>query len=83
MITSAAAWLLIQDDKLDTDERVVDIIPEFGTNGKDVVRVEHNPSILIDGPNCRFFHPRLACPENSSALFVERFPSTWSADTGC
>ena len=33
-ITSAAAWLLIQDGKLSVDERVVDIVPEFGTNGK-------------------------------------------------
>jgi len=39
-ITSAAAWLLIQEGKLSTDERVADIIPEFATNGKDVVTVE-------------------------------------------
>lgn len=39
-ITSAAAWLLIQDGKLDEDERVVDIVPEFGSNGKDVVTVQ-------------------------------------------
>ena len=39
-ITSAAAWLLIQDGKLSVDERVVDIVPEFGTNGKDVITVE-------------------------------------------
>lgn len=39
-ITSAAAWLLIQEGKLDITERVADIVPEFGTNGKDVVDVE-------------------------------------------
>jgi CubicO group peptidase (beta-lactamase class C family) len=39
-ITSAAAWLLIQEGALDTDERVADVIPEFGTNGKREVRVE-------------------------------------------
>ena len=39
-ITSAAGWLLIQDGKLSIDERVCDIIPEFGTNGKDVIKVE-------------------------------------------
>ncbi len=39
-ITSAAAWLLIQENQLGLDERVADIIPEFATNGKDVVRVE-------------------------------------------
>ena len=39
-ITSAAAWLLMQEGKLHADERVADVIPEFGTNGKDVIRVE-------------------------------------------
>lgn len=39
-ITSAAAWMLIQDGALDPDARVADLIPEFGTNGKDAVRVE-------------------------------------------
>ena len=33
-VTSAAAWLLFQDGKLGEDERVSDIIPEFGENGK-------------------------------------------------
>ena len=39
-ITSAAAWLLIQEGKLDPAERVAAIVPEFGTNGKDAVTVE-------------------------------------------
>lgn len=39
-ITSAAAWLLIQQGKLDPQERVVDIVPEFATHGKDVILVE-------------------------------------------
>lgn len=38
-ITSAAAWLLFQDGLLREDERVVDIIPAFGANGKDRVTV--------------------------------------------
>ncbi len=39
-ITSAAGWLLIQEGKLDIKARVVDLVPEFGTNGKDAVTVE-------------------------------------------
>ena len=39
-IVYAAAWLLFQDGKLAEDERVADIIPEFGTQGKDVVTVQ-------------------------------------------
>ena len=39
-ITSSAAWLLMQEGKLDEQERVVDIVPEFGSNGKDVITVQ-------------------------------------------
>ncbi len=39
-ITSAAAWLLIQDGALDIRTRVVDLVPEFGAHGKDAVTVE-------------------------------------------
>ncbi len=39
-ITSAAAWLLIQEGKLDITEKVVTYIPEFGSNGKENVTVE-------------------------------------------
>ncbi len=39
-ITSAAAWLLIQEGKLRLNERVADVIPEFATHGKDVIIVE-------------------------------------------
>jgi CubicO group peptidase (beta-lactamase class C family) len=39
-ITSAAAWLLVEEGKLALDARVADLVPEFGANGKDVVRVE-------------------------------------------
>lgn len=39
-ITSAAAWLLVQEGALSVDERVADIVPEFGTHGKDEIRVE-------------------------------------------
>ncbi len=39
-ITSAAGWLLIQDNLLDCSQRVCEIIPEFGTQGKEVITVE-------------------------------------------
>jgi CubicO group peptidase (beta-lactamase class C family) len=39
-IMSAAAWLLIGDGLLDVNERVAKIVPEFGSNGKDVITVE-------------------------------------------
>jgi CubicO group peptidase (beta-lactamase class C family) len=39
-VTSAAAWLLIEAGRLDEQERVADIIPEFATNGKASVIVQ-------------------------------------------
>src|SRR5262245_38166897 len=38
--TSAAAWLLIEAGKLRLDQRVAELIPEFASNGKDVITVE-------------------------------------------
>jgi CubicO group peptidase (beta-lactamase class C family) len=37
---ASAAWLLIGEGTLDVDRRVAEYIPEFATNGKDVVTVE-------------------------------------------
>ena len=39
-ITSAAAWILIQDGKLDENEIVAEIVPEFGTNEKEGITVQ-------------------------------------------
>ena len=38
-IVAVAIWQLLEEKQLDLDERVADIIPEFGTNGKEVVTV--------------------------------------------
>ena len=38
-VVAAAVWKLMSDGLLDPSERVADIIPEFATNGKDVVTV--------------------------------------------
>ncbi|HXU22587.1 MAG TPA: serine hydrolase domain-containing protein, partial [Tepidiformaceae bacterium] len=39
-IIASAVWTLFEDGLLKLDERVCEIIPEFGTNGKDVITVE-------------------------------------------
>ena len=38
--TSAAAWLLMESGDLDVRETVADIVPEFGTNGKETITVD-------------------------------------------
>ena len=39
-LVAAAIWRLISDRRLDPADRVIDHVPEFGTNGKGVVTVE-------------------------------------------
>ena len=39
-VVASAVWLLIQSGDLDVSKAVAHYIPEFGTNGKDVVTVE-------------------------------------------
>jgi CubicO group peptidase (beta-lactamase class C family) len=53
-IMSAAAWLLIGDGKLNVNERVADIVPEFGSNSKDVITVEQVLLHIGGFPNAPF-----------------------------
>ena len=53
-VTSAAAWLLIEAGELSVDEVVADIVPEFATNGKDVVTVEQLFLHTAGFPNAPF-----------------------------
>ena len=39
-IVGVAVWLLFEDGLLRLDERVAEVIPEFATNGKDIVTME-------------------------------------------
>ena len=39
-LMAVAAWLLIEDGSLDPSRRVAELVPEFGTNGKDTVTIE-------------------------------------------
>jgi CubicO group peptidase (beta-lactamase class C family) len=39
-IISAAAWILMGEGRLDPCERAAEIVPEFGTNGKEAITVE-------------------------------------------
>lgn len=39
-IIAGAVWMIVGEGKLGWSDRVADVIPEFGTNGKDIVTVE-------------------------------------------
>ncbi|HKN01411.1 MAG TPA: serine hydrolase domain-containing protein [Candidatus Binataceae bacterium] len=53
-IMSAASWILIGEGKLKASERVADIVPEFGTNGKDKITVEQVLLHIGGFPNAPF-----------------------------
>lgn len=57
-VVGSGMWALLEDGKLRLDERVADIVPEFGTEGKDVVTVEQL-LLFIGGFPTAPMHPRL------------------------
>jgi len=40
-VIAGAVWLLMAEGHLDVDQKVADLVPEFATNGKDAVTIEH------------------------------------------
>jgi CubicO group peptidase (beta-lactamase class C family) len=75
-ITSAATWILLQEGKLALGDRVADLIPEFGSHGKDIVTVEQCLVHTAGFPSARF-----ACGDwPDPARRLERFagwPLEW------
>ena len=70
-LTSAAAWLLIQEGKLDPCEIVADIIPEFGTHGKDVISVEQLFIHTAGFPTAPFPPPLFHDPAERLRIFSQ------------
>jgi len=55
-IVAAAVWLLFEAELLRLDERVAEIVPECGTNGKEVVTVEQVLLHTAGFPRAPFSH---------------------------
>jgi CubicO group peptidase (beta-lactamase class C family) len=70
-LVASTAWLLLADGRLDPAAKVADLIPEFASNGKDVVTVEQ---VLLHTSG--FPHAPMA-PQlwNDRAARVDRFGS--------
>lgn len=68
-IISSAIWILLGESKLDLGERVAEIIPEFGTNGKDLITVEQVMLHIGGFPNAPY--PQSEWSDRSKRL--ERF----------
>jgi CubicO group peptidase (beta-lactamase class C family) len=70
-IMSSAIWIVIGDGKLEIGERAADIVPEFGSNGKDTITVEQLLLHVSGFPNAPFPQPDW----NSHEKRLERFKS--------
>jgi CubicO group peptidase (beta-lactamase class C family) len=68
-LVASAAWVLIAEGRLDVTARVADLVPEFATNGKDVVTIEQVMLHTSGFPHAPM-HPRLW---NDRAARLERF----------
>ncbi len=74
-IISSAVWILMGEGKLDVQERVADIIPEFGDNGKDGITVDQIMLHVAGFPNA----PYPPSEWDDRAKRLERF-RTWTLE---
>jgi len=79
-IVAAAVWLLFEEGLLKLEERVADIIPEFATNGKDVVTVEQ---VLLHTGGFPYAPFRRECWGDRVALLeaFQRWRLNWEPDS--
>jgi CubicO group peptidase (beta-lactamase class C family) len=77
---ASAAWLLIADGRLDIERRVADYIPEFATNGKDVVTVEQVMLHTSGFPRAPLGPPDWADRDGRLAAFA-RWRLNWDPGT--
>jgi CubicO group peptidase (beta-lactamase class C family) len=79
-VVAVAVWLLFEEGQLKLEERVADIIPEFGTNGKDVVTVEQ---VLLHTGGFPYAPFRRECWGDREALLeaFQRWRLNWEPDS--
>src|SRR5262249_30746050 len=73
---AGAMWALIGDGVVDVSRRVVEYVPEFGTNGKDVITVEQVMLHTSGFPHAPFGPPAWATREGRLAAFA-RWKLNW------
>jgi len=77
---ASAFWLLLQAEKITLDTKVADVIPEFATNGKDVVTVEQVLLHTCGFPYAPFGPPEWASRDERLAAFA-RWRLGWEPGT--
>jgi CubicO group peptidase (beta-lactamase class C family) len=74
-VVAATVWKLLGEGLLAVDERVGDVVPEFATNGKEVVTVEHVLTHTAGFPFAPLGYPKML----DRARRLDAF-STWRLD---
>jgi CubicO group peptidase (beta-lactamase class C family) len=74
-VFASAVWALMSDGQLDVRTPVVDVVPEFGTNGKEAVTVDHLLTMTAGFPRAPLGPPAWATREGRLAAFA-----TWRLD---
>ncbi|MBE8516981.1 beta-lactamase family protein [Amycolatopsis sp. H6(2020)] len=69
-IVAGVVWHLIGAGRLDIRERVAEIVPEFGANGKDTVTVEHVLTHTAGFPFAPLGYPKMLSREQRLAAFA-------------
>ena len=79
-VVSAAVWLLFERGQLRLDEKVSDIIPEFGTNGKEIIDVE-TLMLHAGGFPLAPFAPRLWTDHDALLAAFSQWRLNWPVDS--
>src|SRR4051812_33594217 len=79
-IVASAFWQLLADGSLKTDQRVADVLPEFGTNGKDIITIEQVMLHTGGFPHAPLGHPAWADREQRLAAF-SKWRLNWEPGT--
>jgi CubicO group peptidase (beta-lactamase class C family) len=79
-IVASALWQLIAEGEVDVDERVATYVPEFGTEGKDVITVEQVMLHTSGFPHAPLGPPQWATREGRLEAF-SRWRLNWEPGT--
>ena len=79
-VVALAIWILWEEGRLDLDEAVADIVPHFGKNGKEKVKVEHLLLHTCGFPNAPYHPKDWADPSNRQEVF-SKWRCEWEPDS--
>ncbi len=77
---ASAFWLLLQDGAISLDTKVADLVPEFATNGKDVITVEQVMLHTSGFPYAPLGHPQWETRAGRLEAFSQ-WRLTWAPGT--